>query len=70
MAISKLGVFHPRLELVGVEILNTFWFLWHNFGYRYVRNPIKGSKNSNDSLVSKKKLELKNWLIGLAPKAG
>jgi len=34
MAIYKLGVIHPRLEFVGVEILTTFWFLWHNFDSR------------------------------------
>jgi len=25
MAISKLGVIHPRLEIVGVEILSSFF---------------------------------------------
>jgi len=30
MAIYKLGVFHPRLEFVGVEIFTTFCFLWRN----------------------------------------
>jgi len=37
-----------------------FWFLIHNFGSRYARKPIKGSKDLDDSLVSKKKLEWKN----------
>jgi len=53
MAIYTLGVIHPRLEVIGVEILTTVWFLWHNFGSRYARKPIKGSKDSDDSLVSK-----------------
>jgi len=56
MAIYKRGVIHFRLVFVGVEILTIFCFLWHNFGSRYARKPIKGSKGSNDSLVSKK-----NW---------
>jgi len=33
-----------------------FWFLIHNFGSRYARKPIKGSKDSDDSLVSKTNL--------------
>jgi len=53
MAIYKLGVIHPRLEFVGVESLTTFLFLWHNYDSRYARKPIKGSKDSDDSLVSK-----------------
>jgi len=59
MAIYKLGVIHPRVEFVGVEILTTSWFLCHNFGSRYVRKPIKGSEDSDDSLVSKKNLSEK-----------
>jgi len=55
MATSKLGVIHPRLAFEGVEILTTFCFLWHNFGSRYARKQIKGSKDSDDSLVFKKK---------------
>jgi len=38
-----------------------FSFLIHNFGSRYARKPIKGSKDSDDSLISKKKHERKNW---------
>ena len=52
MAISKLGVIQPRFPFVGAEILTTSWFLWHNFGSRYARKPIKGSKDSDDSLSS------------------
>ena len=54
MAISKLGVIQPRSPFVGVEILTSFWFLWHSFGSRYARKPIKVSEDSYDSLVSKK----------------
>jgi len=39
MAIYKLGFIHARLEFVGVKILTTFCFLWHNFGSRYARMP-------------------------------
>jgi len=55
MAISKLDVIHPRLEFVGVEIFTNFCFLWHGFGSRYARKPIKASKDSDGSLVTKKK---------------
>jgi len=68
MAIYKLGVVHSRLEFVGVEILTTFLFLWHNFGSRYARKPIKSSKDSDDSLISKKNLSQKigslAWRLG------
>ena len=59
MAIYTLGVIHPRLEFAQVEILTTFCFLWHNFGSRYARKPIKGSKDSDDSLASKQNLSQK-----------
>ena len=59
MAIYKLGLIHPRLEFVGVEILTIFWVLWHSFGSRYARKPIKVSKDLDDSLVSKKNLNEK-----------
>jgi len=49
-----MGVMHPRLAFVGVEILTNFCFLGHTFGSRYAKMPIKGSKDSDDSLVSKK----------------
>jgi len=58
MAIYKLGVGHPRLVFEGVEMLTSFWFLWHNFGSRYARKPIKGSEDSDDNLVSKKNLSI------------
>jgi len=54
MAIYKLGVIHPRLVFKGVGILTNFWFLCHNFDSRYARKPLKGSKDSEDSLVFKK----------------
>jgi len=52
MAISKLGVIQPRFPFVG----GTFEFLWHNFVSRYARKPIKGSKDSDNSLLSKRNL--------------
>jgi len=54
MAIYTLGVIHPRIDFVGVNILTTFWLLWHNFGSRYARKPIMRPKESDDSLVSTK----------------
>jgi len=42
----KGGVIQPWFPFVGVEILTTFWFLWHNFWCRYDRKSIKGSKDS------------------------
>jgi len=59
MATYKLGVIQPRFPFVGVEILTTFWFLWRSFGSRYARKSIKASKDSDDSLVSKKNLSKK-----------
>ena len=59
MAIYKMGVIQPRFPFVGVNILTTFWFLFHNFDSRYARKPSKGSKDSDDSLVSTKALSEK-----------
>jgi len=30
MAMYKQGVIQPLVSFLGVEILTTFWFLWHN----------------------------------------
>jgi len=59
-----MGVMHPRLAFVGVEILTNFCFLGHTFGSRYAKMPIKGSKDSDDSLVSKKTWakKLAHWI--------
>jgi len=70
MAICNMGVIHPRLAFLGAEILTTFCFLCHNFDSRYARKPIKGSKYSDDSLVSKKNLSQKTGSYALAPKTG
>ena len=43
-------------------------FLGHNFWTRNARNPIKGSKDSDCSLVSTKNLR-QNWLLWLEPRA-
>ena len=42
-------------------------FLRHNFGYRYVSKPIKGLKDVDFSLVSKRNLSEKNGLFGWRP---
>ena len=56
MAISKRGVILPFVNFLGVEILSSFWFLWHKFWSRYARNAIEDSKDSWDIPVSKKYL--------------
>jgi len=45
---------HGYIFFVGLEFLSNFLFLSHNFGSRYVMWPIKPSKDTDDSLVSKK----------------
>ena len=66
MTIYNMGVMHPRLAFVGVEILTNFCFLGHSFGSRHARKPIKGCKDSDNSLISKKtwakKLAHWNWI--------
>jgi len=56
MAIYKQGVIQPLVCFLGVEILTTFWFLWHTFLSRYARKAIKGCENPWNSLASKKHL--------------
>jgi len=53
------GAFLLTLAFVGVQFFTNFWFLIHNIGSRYARKPIKGSKDSDDILVSKKTLSQK-----------
>ena len=48
MAIYKRGVLHPRLVFARVEILITFWFLWHNHFYFTSSQPIR-PKEASDS---------------------
>jgi len=45
-------------------------FLSHNFGTKNVRKPIKGSKDSDYSLVSKQNLSQKTGLLGWSPGPG
>jgi len=52
---------------VGVEIFTNFWFLAHNFGSRYARKTLKGSKDADHSLVSKKNLSQKYGSLGWGP---
>jgi len=66
----QTGCYTPQGSVCRGRKFDHFSFLWHNVGSSYARKPIKGSKDSDDSLVSRKKLERKYWLIGLAPKAG
>ena len=56
MNIHNTGVIYPALPFVGVERFTNFLFGGDSFGSRYTRKPIKGSKDSSDSLVSKKNL--------------
>jgi len=63
-------VFQPKLEFVGAEIFTNFCFFIHNFGYRYAREPFKGSKDADFCLVSKKNLSQKNGSIGRGPGPG
>jgi len=51
-----MGVMHSRFAFVREEIFAAFWFLDHTFGSRYGRKAIKGSKDSDGSLVSTKTL--------------
>jgi len=62
-------VFQPKLGFVGTEIFTNFCFFIHNFGYRYVRKPFKGSKDADFCLVSEKKIKPKEWVNGLGPRA-
>jgi len=67
MAISKSGVFQPRLGFVGAEIFTNFWCFVHNFGYRYARKSFKGSKDADFGLVSENILNHNNGPIGWGP---
>jgi len=67
LAIQKRGVFHHRLRFVGVEIFTNFWCFVHNFCYRYARKSLKGSKDVDFGLVSKKILSQKNGPMGWSP---
>jgi len=57
------GAFLLTVAFVRVQFFTNFCFLIHDFGSRYARNPIKGSKDSDDNLVSKKNLsqKLAHW---------
>ena len=54
MAIQNMGVIHPRLTSVRANIFTKFCVLADNFGSRNARKSIKGSKDADHSLVSKK----------------
>jgi len=63
-------VFQTKLGFVGTEIFTNFCFFIHNFGYRYVRKPFKGSEDADFCLVSKKNLSEKNGSVGWGPGKG
>jgi len=53
----------PQVSICGVRIFTNYCFLSHNFGSRYANKPIKGSKDSDDSLDSKKiKAKMACWV--------
>jgi len=54
MASYGHGCNAPRVSVCGSEVFTQFWFLSHNFGSRYARKPIKGSKDSDENLDSEK----------------
>jgi len=54
MAIYGSRCFSPYLSICESTIFHQFWFLIQNIGSRYARNPIKGSEDSDDSLVFNK----------------
>jgi len=56
MAIYKRGVIPPWLPFLGVEILTTFWFLWHNFLSRYARNQSRALKTRRKAYFLEKYL--------------
>jgi len=58
----------PWVSICADIIFTNFCFLSHNFGTRYASKPIKGSKDSDGSLIPKKTLT-KKWLVGLASRA-
>jgi len=61
-------VLSPQVRVCRGRNFDHFWFLWHNFGSRYARKPIKGSKDSYDSLVSitdlNEKIGSLDWRLG------
>jgi len=64
MAIQKRDVFQHKLGLAGAEIFTKFWCFVYNFGYRYARMLLKGSKDADFGLVPDKILSHNNDLMG------
>ena len=54
MASYVLGCDISQVTVCASAVFTSFWFLSHNFCYRYARKSIKGSKDSDDSLDSTK----------------
>jgi len=53
-----------------VPFFTNFWLLGYQFRSRYARKPIKGSKDSDDNLVSKKTLSQKIGSLLWRPGSG
>jgi len=58
------------VAFVAVHFFTNFWFLIHNFGSSYARKPIKGSKDSDDNLVSRKNVSQKIGSLVWRPGSG
>jgi len=49
-----MGCVPTQIGVCGCRNFHQFCFFIHNFGYRYVRKPFKGSKDADFGLVSEK----------------
>jgi len=58
----------PEVSVCGPRIFPNFCFFSHNFGSKYASKALKGSKDSDDSLQSKKFLNQKMaiWVVAYA----
>jgi len=73
----KSSLAQPADEVASAEYVQGY-LLWdlkfihltHNSGSRYSSKPIKGSKDLDDSLDSKKTLNQNNGLLGWHPEPG
>jgi len=68
MASHGHGCNIPRVSVFGIRIFPKFCFFRHNFGCRYAKKIIKGSKDTDDGLESKKLFNQK-WPFGSEPRA-
>ena len=70
MAKYNIGWIYHELAFVRVKIFTNFWLWDHSFDSRYAWKPIKGSKVSDDSLVSKTSLSQNIGRFGWRPVPG